>query len=66
MGLLMATTSFMAACNQPSDNSSNPGSNSGSNSGSATQTAIVEDIAVKTPPKTEYILGETFEIDGGG
>ena len=39
----------------------------GNNSSSITSssTAIVEDISVKTCPKTEYILGEKFEITGG-
>ncbi len=36
----------------------------GGNGDSATNAAL-EDISVKTTPKTEYILGEEFEIAGG-
>lgn len=36
----------------------------GGNGDPATNAAL-EDISVKTTPKTEYILGEEFEIAGG-
>ncbi len=52
MGLLLSASSLLVACTP-------------ANPPTSEAVAIVEDIAVKTLPKSSYILGEEFEISGG-
>lgn len=52
---------------QPASGGSNPATSSdgGTSSGQTPDKRIVEDIRIKTLPKTIYILGEEFSIEGG-
>ena len=58
--LVVALASFMVVgCNNttPNTKSNEPGQSK--------VNKIVEDIAIKVAPKVDYVLGETFSIEGG-
>ena len=68
--LILTTTFILASCGgssaTPAASSSGGGGGSSSSSSSLASVAgIVEDIAIKTLPKTQYVLGEKFSIEGG-
>ena len=66
--LILATTFILASCGGSSATpaaSSSGGGGGASSSSSAPVAGIVEDIAIKTLPKTQYVLGEKFSIEGG-
>jgi len=71
--LIVALTSFMVmGCqnnndkNNSSNNSPSVSKTSGNENNSDDITGkIVEDIVIKTTPKTNYVLGEEFSIEGG-
>ena len=72
--LTLILASFMVvACNntdQPSKSNGQGGGGGGNINNSSTDTGgdddkIVEDIALKVLPKTDYVVGEEFSIEGG-
>lgn len=62
--LTLLLASFLAiGCSPASNGNSNkPG---GSNDSAIHSDKVVEDIAIKTLPKVDYVIGETFSIDNG-
>ena len=61
---LILATFLVVGCNDTGNSQSKPGGQS--NSGQVGPVdKIVEDITIKVLPKTDYIVGEEFSIDGG-
>ena len=64
---ILLTTLFFAtltACGESKPNSVAPTSDISASTDKVGD-KIVEDIAIKTTPRTEYVVGDTFEITGG-
>ena len=59
---VLLASMLLASCGQPGPSAS---SQSGGNQSTNVPAKIVEDIRIKTLPKTEYVLGEEFSIEGG-